>query len=227
MSVFDNHVAILPSSYVHGEPMVWYVTDNAQFSIPRRSIENVPDCFLAGQLRHAQSDTIQLTGSEFQNRQVLSMILDYLNRRLDMGTNATLRLAHHVLSPDDWKCLCDAEMFVFHKCDRTPFWNGLIYGVDLQMSRGAADFRVSPDRVEVFGSDGFFLGVTIDRDAPMPLDIPSEAITCIYGGESVRCTGVLHARGYLRVKPVANSGLWWFDCAVSRVPEIDCDLVYK
>ena len=66
-----------------------------------------------------------------------------------------------------------------------------------------------------------------DRDAPMPLDIPSEAITCIYGGESVRCTGVLHARGYLRVKPVANSGLWWFDCAVSRVPEIDCDLVYK
>lgn len=189
-----SRIVMKPDSYRTGEPMVEYVLAGGAvtFAIPRRSIECVQGNFLARQLNSSMTqdvtaiaggNTIRVSLLEspvFEDPGVFSLILDFLNRRLDSGA-ATLRRADLIAQLDDaqWRVLNEMESFIFISRDLNPFWTGLT----------GQDFRANG---RVFQSDfsSDFLGDVVFNVVVQPtrilvsgprdfkLEVKTSAITC-------------------------------------------------
>jgi hypothetical protein len=167
------------------EPMVEYAImgGSVVFAIPRRSIQNVPDCFFAVQLNVNMSEvtseaygdarhpiSVELTSPMFQDSAIFSLVMDYLNCRLDHGKAATLRRAGLELSEEQWRNLNEAERFVFGSCDCNPYWIGLSgqdFAAHGQVSKDSGEcvpvFDITPSASEIVvrGPGRFFLGVDV------------------------------------------------------------------
>ncbi len=167
-----SRILLKPSSYTEGEPMVEYaIMDGAvSFALPQRAVNGIKDNFLSVQLDRWSSTTtgtvkVKLQDPIFQDPYPFSLVLDYLNRRLDGA--ATLRQKNMSLTRAQWENLIEIEKFVFLQCDRNPFWTGLT-GQDFRVNgnvcqnsvfRPAFSLVVHPNLITVAGPNGFQLKI--------------------------------------------------------------------
>jgi hypothetical protein len=256
-------VVMKPQSYVEGEPMVTYATDAMSFSLPQRAV--VGENFLAVQMVQSTRDVstaaggninVRLEDPVFQDPYMFSLILDYMNRRLDKP--ATLRQTNPRMSIAQWKKLNAIERFVFYKCDQNPFWTGMT-GQDFRVTGGVCNkwisnptfnLRVQPDELTVEGPGDFSLGIdlkSLTNPVSRPVSllagtrsgwfpyyvdfkeyffIPHTAIRCMIKGEHTVCEGVLRTNGDVRIDPIDTQAFSWFHFEIRTHDVYPVDILY-
>ena len=195
-------IELRPSDPQEGEEkLIEYTMNNGFiFAIPEISIRHTKENFLLKQLNSQTSDifrrdevngvtSIRLQDPVLQDTYVFTLILDYMNRRLVNGNNATLRRSDIPLDTAQWGVLNDMEKFVFNRTDCNPFWtgfNGQDFYANGHVWTSAAckevfDIKITPETVVVKGPAQFYLKIQVDKINRLS-DRSDEAPTSILEG---------------------------------------------